>query len=273
MEQKSGFLLKQKPNYKLEVFLELIELGYHNVQPKIKGDYYILNKTRKISKKVLLGMSLALFLGFLLLAPPLQGAAEILEIQQQPDHPKPGEPFEIPGNGSSLTLTPGEELILETPSGVSIQLVVNEGVDISVLESDDLPEEAGALPEQAQGLGRYLSIELSDSDVDVGATISMPYTEGELPSGVAEDQLFFAFYNASTGEWQGIPSWVDTTKNIVYANTDHFSTWTVLGESASPSTTSSLWLELNNVKDGFLISFTVLSLFLVIVALVSRRQK
>ena len=193
-----------------------------------------MSKPIYLSKNMFLGISITVLLGFLFLTPPLQGAAEIIQIQQQPDHPKPGVPFEIPGNGSSLTLTPREELILETPSGVSIQLIVGESVDISVIESTDLPEEARPLPEEAQGLGQYLSIELSDSEVDMDAIISMPYTDGDLPPGVAADQLFFAFYEAATGEWRGVPSWVDTTKNVVYTNTDHFSTWTVMSTPQGP---------------------------------------
>ncbi|MFX0052343.1 MAG: hypothetical protein ACFFAJ_01130 [Candidatus Hodarchaeota archaeon] len=232
-----------------------------------------MNKTTYFSKKMFLGISLTVLLGFLLLTSPLQGTAEITQIQQQSNRPQPGVPFDIPGNGASVYLIPGEKLILKTPSGVSVNLTVGEQVNISVLESNDLPEEVGALPEEAQGLGRYLSIELSDSEVDVAATIGMPYTEGKLPPGVVEEQLTFAFYDAATGEWRSVPSWVDTTKNVVYANTDHFSTWTVYAESTGSSTTFIFGLELNNVKDGFLISFTVLSLFLVVVALVNRRQK
>ena len=192
------------------------------------------------------------------------------------DVPQPGKPFEIPGNGSSVYLIPGEKLILTTPSGVSINLTVGESVNISVIESTDLPAEAGALPEEAHGLGRYLTIELSDSAVDVDAIISMPYNDGDLPPGVAADTLFFAFYNASSGEWQGVPSWVDTKNGMVYADTTHFSIWTVLGETESTSSSTTLpqlWLIINNVKDGFLISFTALSLFLAVVALINRRQK
>jgi hypothetical protein len=187
------------------------------------------------------------------------------------DIPQPGKPFETPGNGSSVYLIPGERLILETPSGVSISLIVGESVNISIKETTINP--AGELPANASSLGKYLEIELDDSEVEVEATLSMPYTDGDLPPGVAADQLYFAFYDATTGEWQGIPSWVDTAKKMVYANTTHFSTWTVLG-STSPSTIlPQLWLLINNVKDGFLISFTVLSLFLAAVALINRRQK
>ncbi|MFX0184760.1 MAG: hypothetical protein ACFE95_16885 [Candidatus Hodarchaeota archaeon] len=187
------------------------------------------------------------------------------------DIPQPGKPFEIPGNGSSVYLIPGERLILETPAGVSISLTVGESVNISVKETDVNP--AGVLPGNASSLGKYLEIELDDPDVAVEATLGMPYTDGEIPEGVAEEQLYFAFYDAATGEWRGVPSWVDTVNNMVYANTTHFSTWTVLGSTDSSTILPQLWLIINNVKDGFLISFTVLSLFLAAVALISRRQK
>lgn len=189
------------------------------------------------------------------------------------DIPQPDIPFEIPGNGSSVYLIPGEQLILETPSGVSINLTVGESVNISINEITINP--AGDLPNNAASLGKYLEIEFDDTDAGVEATLGMPYTDEDLPPGVAAEQLYFAFYNATTGEWQGIPSWVDTANNMVYANTGHFSTWTVLGEEATSSSTTlqGLWLIITNVKDGFLISFTVLSMFLVVIALINRRQK
>ncbi len=210
----------------------------------------------------------------------------VLGIDQGPpiDIPTPDIPFEIPGNGTLISLIPGEALILQTPSGVMVNLTVGEGVSISINETTINP--AGELPAEASSLGTYLEIEFNETDVDVEATLAMPYTDGDLPLDVTEEQLYFAFYNAQTGEWQGIPSWVDTVGNVVYANTTHFSTWTVLGETESTDQTTdqptssstispepSLWLNFNNVKDGFLISFTVMSLFLFVIAVANRRQK
>ncbi|MHA1974585.1 MAG: hypothetical protein ACTSW1_16415 [Candidatus Hodarchaeales archaeon] len=219
----------------------------------------------------------------------------VMAPQQGPplDIPKPGIPFEVPVNGTPVTLVPGESLILETPSGIQISLIVGKGVNISINVTTNNP--AGDLPTNATSIGKYLQIELNDSDVEVDATLSMPYQDGDIPPGAAEEQLYFVFYNASTGQWQGVPSWVDTTNNIVYANTTHFSTWTVLGEtestttttsdssstngdtSTNPSTTSSstpisLWFDIQNVKDGFLISFSGLSLLLVVIAITKRRK-
>ncbi|MHA1225844.1 MAG: hypothetical protein ACTSPV_03800 [Candidatus Hodarchaeales archaeon] len=215
----------------------------------------------------------------------------VMAPQQWPpiDIPKPGVPFEVPVNGTPITLIPGELLILETPSGIQINLTVQEGVNISINVTTLNP--VGNLPANSSSLGVYLQIELNDSEVELDATIAMPYEDGEIPPGAAEDQLYFAFYDASTGEWQSVPSWVDTTNNLVYANTTHFSTWTVLGDtestdtttsdtsgetSTNPSTTldrpSSLWIDIQNVKDGFLISFTGLSLLLVVIAVVKRSR-
>ena len=222
-----------------------------------------------IRNRIFLGTMLTLLLGVLIFNSPLQSTAVIKTTQQPPiDIPQPGIPFEIPGNGSKVYLDPGKQLIIETPAGVSISLIVGKGVNISVIEGTDLPASVGDLPGNASGIGRYLEIELDDPEVGVEATLRMPFTDGDLPPGVAADQLFFAFYNTSTGEWQGVPSWV--RDYAVYANTTHFSTWTVLIPT-SPSTI--FWLPINNVKDGFLISFSLLSLFLATVALINRRQK
>ncbi|UCE14315.1 MAG: hypothetical protein JSV04_03845 [Candidatus Heimdallarchaeota archaeon] len=194
-----------------------------------------MTKNKCFRKTTYLGPIIVLFLGLLVLTSPLQGAAEITHAQQPPiDIPQPGIPFEIPSDGTPVSLVPGEELILETPAGVTISLIVGKGVNISVIESTDLPAEAGTLPEEAYGIGLYLTIELTDSEVQVEATLSLPYDPATLPEGVAAEQLYFAFYNASTEEWQGVPSWVDTTNNVVYADTTHFSTWTILGTDQGP---------------------------------------
>ncbi|MFX0125770.1 MAG: hypothetical protein ACFFAE_19265, partial [Candidatus Hodarchaeota archaeon] len=194
-----------------------------------------MNKNKQIKKRILLGTMIMFLLGVLIFTSPLQGTTAITQDQQPPiDIPQPGVPFEIPGDGTPVALIPGEELILETPAGVTIELMVGESITMSVIESTDLPVEAGALPENVHGIGLYLSIELNDSEAEVDATLSLPYAPATLPEGVAEEQLYFAFYNAVTGEWQGVPSWVDTVNNVVYANTTHFSTWTVLGIDQGP---------------------------------------
>ena len=285
LKQKSGFLVKQKPNYKLTGFQEIIEHKFRSVH-KTKRRLQVLNKNKPLKKRILLG-TIAMFLMGVLVFSTLQGTAVITEDSQyQNDIPQPGIPFEIPIDGTPVALIPGEELTLETPTGVNIELIVNESVNITVIESTDLPAEAGELPAEAYGIGLYLAIELNDSDVEMAATLSLPYDPATLPEGVAEEHLYFAFYDTLTDEWEGVPSWVDTNLGAVYGNTTHFSTWTVLGEtestdqttdqSTSSSTISpqpSLWLNFNNVKDGFLISFTVMALFLFVVAIVNRRQK
>jgi len=64
---------------------------------------------------------------------------------------------------------------------------------------------ASELPDNAASLGTYLDIELNET-TDVEATLSIPYLPEDLPTDVAEDALYFAFYDASTDKWEGVPS-------------------------------------------------------------------
>jgi hypothetical protein len=197
-----------------------------------------------------------------------------------PDSPIPGIAFEIPTNGTPVELIPGENLILTTPSGVSINLSVGESVTISIKETNSNPE--GNLPENTTSLGIFLEIELNDSSVSLDATLAIPYTDSQLPSGITEDQLYFAFYNVTTGNWQEVSSWVDRDNNIVLTSTTHFSTWTVIVPTDSSDTISdkssslnpfqSLWLNTQSIKEGFL-AITLFFSVIFAVALVKYRGK
>jgi hypothetical protein len=185
-----------------------------------------MSKYKYFRNKSFFGAMSLVLLGLLILNAPLLGIASFDNTDQVPT--------QVPTDGSPVTLEPGKSLSLETPSGVGINLVVGESVDISVIESSDLPAEAGELPAESYGLGLYLSIELSDPSVEVDATLSMPFDITSLPTDVAAEELAFAFYDAATGEWRGVPSWVDTAEGKVYGKTDHFSTWTVMQNPPLP---------------------------------------
>ncbi len=146
-----------------------------------------------------------------------------------PDKAVPGVPFEIK-LGSPVAVNPGEKVELVTPSGISVIITPGEGVEITIDEFPANPKED--LPIQFTSIGVFLTIEMNETDVDIEATLELPYQASDI-AGLAIETLTFRFYNENTGNWDAVPSWVDG--NIVYGNTTHFSTWTVTGEDEAAS--------------------------------------
>ena len=99
LKQKSGFLVRQKPNYKLAGFQEIIEHIKHSVH-KTERRPQVLNKNNQIKKQIILGAMVMFLLGVLVLGTSASTAV-ITQVQQPPiDIPQPGIPFEIPSDGT-----------------------------------------------------------------------------------------------------------------------------------------------------------------------------
>ena len=71
----------------------------------------------------------------------------------------------ITGNGSAVTVTPGQGVYLTTPAGVEINLTIGVSVEIFVNVSSTNP--AGDLPDNASGIGQFITIELNNSNIDI----------------------------------------------------------------------------------------------------------
>lgn len=153
-----------------------------------------------------------------------------------PVAPEPGVVFVLPINGTGVTLTPEQMMVLMTPDGVSINLTANAWVNITVTESNMPIRFDRNLTDDVFGVGLFVDIKLNTSTVDFNATLGMPYNSSSLPANVSEKDLYLAFFNETSASWEGVQSWVDTNEEKVYANTTHFSTWTILTNVQAPLT-------------------------------------
>jgi len=63
---------------------------------------------------------------------------------------------------------------------------------------------------------------------DTPVSITLTYSEADLPAGAEEEDLKIAVWNELTGEWDKLASSVDATNNTITAQVSHFSTFTVL---------------------------------------------
>jgi len=92
-----------------------------------------------------------------------------------------------------------------------------------------------------------------------GATFSPPlnltlsYEDNNTPQYVAEEDIYIASHNATSGSWRALPSQVDTLNNTVTAPVSHFSTFAIMGIAMPPRaefTITSLDLSSTRVKRG-----------------------
>ena len=64
----------------------------------------------------------------------------------------------------------------------------------------------------------------------------------DVPAGIDPLNLKFAYYDEMSTKWQTQNSWVVDIGSgyyMIYANTTHFSTWTILGSTDTTSDSSS----------------------------------
>lgn len=66
-------------------------------------------------------------------------------------------------------------------------------------------------------------------------TLELPYERERLPGDVKESELAVHYWNQSRGEWEALPSIVDTAARVVRAQTTHFSQYQVLSGGNVPA--------------------------------------
>jgi hypothetical protein len=69
-----------------------------------------------------------------------------------------------------------------------------------------------------------------------GIKLTMKYDPAALPTGVAEKDLYIAYYDGS--QWQILTSTVDTTNKTVSATLTHFSQYALIGKVTPPAATT-----------------------------------
>jgi len=82
-------------------------------------------------------------------------------------------------------------------------------------------------------VGTCIQIIVSNESATVNATIRMYYTDQQI-EGLDENSLTIHYWNATLGEWVAVDSHVNTEENYVWAIVNHFSKWTVMGQTPTP---------------------------------------
>lgn len=118
--------------------------------------------------------------------------------------------------------------IINTGLGIELEIESNGTGNVTVRKFTENPASGFSIP----SLNKFFHIEVSE-EIEQGMNetiIKVFYTDEEVNTlGIDENELRLYFFDEITGSWQLINSWVDTTNNIVYGRTNHFSLWGVFG--------------------------------------------
>lgn len=139
----------------------------------------------------------------------------------------------------SQSITPGNATTFnDTTNGVSLEIPANTlGSDSSANTSLTVTEVAApetGVKAPLGGVGDEVSatkkVSASESQsittFDTGsATITLTYSDADIPAGISESQLTLSYYDTTAGQWTEIPAIQDTTLNTLTGTTTHFSTF------------------------------------------------
>jgi len=93
---------------------------------------------------------------------------------------------------------------------------------------------------------------------DEPVSITIQYSESDIPAGIAEEDLTIAVWDDLTGQWVKLDTVVDTVNNTATAQVTHFSTFTVLAPNLPASfQISKLSVSPDEVEIGEHIDITV----------------
>jgi hypothetical protein len=137
-------------------------------------------------------------------------------------------PLDISGLGiiqsdASLKTTDGQ-VTLKITSGT--KLVNKYGVPLSVLTAETVTDPPAA-PEGHALMAAY-SFGPEGSTFDPALNISINYDPTKLPEGVAEKDLYIAYFDGQG--WLALKSTVNPSSKTVSANINHFSNYALMGE-------------------------------------------
>jgi len=103
----------------------------------------------------------------------------------------------------------------------------SEGNPLSTL-SMSLMEDFPPPPEDNNIIGIPFNLGPDGATFDPSLTFTWTYTLGDLPEGVAEEDLVLAYYNTDTGEWITLDCVVDTENMTITASVSHFTAFALL---------------------------------------------
>jgi hypothetical protein len=89
-------------------------------------------------------------------------------------------------------------------------------------------------PLQADMVGQPYEVSPDGASFDQLVSLSCSYDPVEIPEGVAEEELYLAYYDEDNGQWLELSSVVDTANHVVTAPIDHLSVFSILAPIPPP---------------------------------------
>ena len=117
-------------------------------------------------------------------------------------------------------------------SKFQVNVSFGDDVEFSINETDAVPFQYTF--ENHYRFGNVWTLETNNSQVQLNATFGFPYDPALIPGDAKQEQLKFYFFNTTRNQWQVANSWVNTEQHMIYADSNHFSTWTIFVEKNKP---------------------------------------
>ena len=102
--------------------------------------------------------------------------------------------------------------------------------EITIVRMDDTPTP----PKYVIGL--IYDFQPSSATFEPPITLEFSYDPGDIPEGIAEEDLVIAYYDEETGEWVELECTVHPETNTITASISHFTAFAVLGYEVVPAT-------------------------------------
>jgi hypothetical protein len=121
---------------------------------------------------------------------------------------------------------------LTIQAGVFARTPDNIPVTQITVKKTALPSAAAAIAGDAYDFGP------DGARFDTPVTLTFTYSAADIPAGFDESSLTIAYWNEQTARWITVGSIIDTEKNIITAQIDHFTVFAVLAPGNAPQTTA-----------------------------------
>ena len=143
------------------------------------------------------------------------------ESTTRPVNATAGQPVTVDGGGASVNLTTKGDCQGET----------------LVFTLFTQPPDDQAIPPGNDNIGRFAEITSSITNDNIQKVIvTLHYTDSDV-AGIDENSIRVYWWSTANSTWVQLPGGVDTAANIAWGETDHFSTFALLGVTPQPAPT------------------------------------
>jgi hypothetical protein len=134
------------------------------------------------------------------------------------------QPIEISSGDGALTLTISGGTRAQDEDGNPATVIIAR-----IMEDPPPP------PEDAHMIGLAYELISDATSFDPPLMIKFHYSDGDIPEGLNEEDMYIAYYDKQVGEWVSLEGVVDTGNNIITAYVSHFTDFCVIIPSTSQS--------------------------------------